>query len=102
EQAEQTVYGQLVGFKGTPYQHGGGLGSFFGALSRMAVPVIKSAAGHVGKQGLAAGAHIAGDLAQGRPIRKSLEEHGQWALSSLAHKASDALEQQAGKANSEG
>uniref|UniRef100_A0A915KFH6 Uncharacterized protein n=1 Tax=Romanomermis culicivorax TaxID=13658 RepID=A0A915KFH6_ROMCU len=63
----------------------------------MAVPVIKSAAGHIGKQALATGAHIAGDLAQGRPIVESLEEHGRSALSTLAHKAGHALQRQTGE-----
>jgi len=40
-QALQTRFG-MEGYRGTPYQRGAGLGSFFKALFRMAVPVIKS------------------------------------------------------------
>jgi hypothetical protein len=66
-QASQVGYG-IHGFHGTPYQRGAGLGSFFRSLFRMAMPIIKSAAGKVGQQALATGAEIAGDLSRGRPL----------------------------------
>ena len=60
-QAFQTGFG-IEGYRGTPYQRGAGLGSFFRALFRMAVPLIKSAGKQVGKHALSAGANVMADL----------------------------------------
>lgn len=92
EQVEQTGYG-LAGFKGSQYQRGAGVGSFFRSLFRMAVPFIKSAASKVGKQTLATGANIAADVVKGRPVLESLEEHGREGASNLLKDVSARLHQ---------
>jgi hypothetical protein len=85
-QAGQTGYGFSTGFRGTPYQRGAGLGSFFRSLFRMAVPVIKSAAGHIGRQALSSGADIAHDILKGRPIGEAVEEHALAGVNELVGK----------------
>ena len=92
DQADQAGYG-FAGFRGMPYQRGAGLGSFFRSLFRMAVPVIKRAASSIGKQALASGANIAADLAEGRPVLESLEEHGRHGASTLLRKAGEHLQE---------
>lgn len=92
DQVSQVGYGSVVGFKGMPYQRGAGLGSFFRSLFRMAVPLFKSAAKTVGKQALASGAHVVADLAHGRPIIQSLEDHGREGASNLFKQAEEALQ----------
>lgn len=72
---DQSGYG-LPGFVGLPYQRGYGIGSFFRGLFRMAVPVLKKVAKIVGKQALAAGANIAGDVLRGQDFKESLKTHG--------------------------
>lgn len=91
DQANQTGYG-LEGFRGSPYQRGGGLGSFFRSLFRMAVPVFKSAASHVGKQALSSGANLATDLANGRHFVEALEDHAKQGAAELLNKANSALQ----------
>ncbi len=90
-QASQVGYG-MVGFRGTPYQRGAGLGSFFRSLFRMAIPIIKSVGSRVGKQALSTGAHVAADVLHGRPIGQALEEHGKAGASNLLKQAGDALQ----------
>lgn len=94
-QATQTGYG-LPGFRGSPYQRGAGLGSFFRSLFRMAVPVLKTVGKKVGQQALASGANIASDLLQGRSVGEALEEHGKAGASKLLRQAGDALGGQKG------
>lgn len=95
-QAEQTGYG-VIGFRGTPYQRGGGLGSFFRSLFRMAVPVIKSVATHVGEQALSSGTDIAQDVLRGKPLSAAFEEHGREGVAKLLDKTSGALRRQTGR-----
>jgi hypothetical protein len=92
DQASQVGYG-LDGFHGSRYQRGAGLGSFFRSLFRMAVPVFKSAASHVGKQALSTGASIASDLVNGRSLGEAAEEHGRTGVTNLLNEASRALQQ---------
>lgn len=95
-QASQVGYG-MVGFKGTPYQRGAGLGSFFRSLFRMALPIFRSAATTVGKQALVSGSQVATDVLHGRPALNSLENRGKEGLANLMKKAGDALQQQQGR-----
>jgi len=90
-QAEQVGYG-FSGFKGTPYQRGAGLGSFFRSLFRMAVPLLRSTASHVGKQALATGANIAHDVSEGRSINESFKEHARRGVAKLAKTAIEKLD----------
>ena len=98
-QAKQSGHG-LSGFEGAPYQRGYGLGSFFRGLLRMIVPVAKSvgksAIKAVGKEALAAGANITGDLVRGRTFKDSVKEHGRKAAGNLLTKAGTKVKGQAG------
>jgi len=76
----------LPGYGGNPYQRGGGLGSFFRGLFRMAMPVIKKAAKAVGKQALKTGVSVLADVARGQEVLPSLETHGREAVATLADK----------------
>jgi len=90
-QALQTGFG-MEGYRGTPYQRGAGLGSFFKALFRMAVPVMKSAGKQVGKHALSAGANIMADLAKGEPVLESMKKHSRFEASKLLNEAGQALQ----------
>jgi hypothetical protein len=81
------------GYKG--YQRGAGLGNFFASLFRRALPFLKTAAKAVGKQALSTGAHIAGDMAQGRDWKEALAAHGKTGASNLFHQAGDAVADEA-------
>lgn len=96
DQASQVGYG-MIGFKGTPYQRGAGLGSFFRSLFRMALPLFKSAATTVGRQALASGANMATDVLQGKPALRSLEDRGREGLASLMKKAGESIQPQLGR-----
>lgn len=72
-QAMQTGYG-IQGYRGTPYQRGAGLGSFFKSLFRMAVPVLKNIGRKVGQQALHAGADLLTDVAHGKPVIASAKK----------------------------
>ncbi len=91
-QALQTGFG-MDGYKGTPYQRGAGLGSFFKALFRMAIPVIRSAGKQVGKHALTAGANIMTDLVKGQPVLDSVKKHSRAETSKLFGEASQALQE---------
>ena len=94
-QAGQTGHGDLGGFQGMPYQRGHGLGSFFARLFRTILPVAKrvgkSALKTVGKEALAMGANVAGDLVKGRQFGEAMEEHGREAASNVLNKASASI-----------
>lgn len=92
-QAEQTGYG----FKGNPYQRGGGLGNFFRSLFRMAIPAIRSVAAHVGQQAITSGSDIAQDVLKGKPLSEALEQHGKEGVAKLMESASNALRKQTGR-----
>lgn len=90
-QALQTGYG-IEGYRGTPYQRGAGLGSFFKALFRMAVPVIKSVSKQVGKHALSAGANVMSDLVRGEPVYESVKKHSRAETSKLLKEAGQHLQ----------
>ena len=52
------------------------------------LPVLKKVGKAVGKQALATGADIMADVARGRNIKESAEEHGRAGLANLAEGAS--------------
>lgn len=97
DQANQTGYGDAGYYRGSPYQRGGGLGSFFRSLFRMAVPAIKTAATHIGRQALNSGVDIAQDVLRGKPIESAVHEHGREGISKLIESASNALRGQSGR-----
>ena len=86
DQAVKSGHG-IPGFEGIPYQRGGGLGNFLGRLFRSVLPVLKKVGKAVGKQALATGADIMADVARGRNIKESAQEHGRAGLADLADKA---------------
>lgn len=90
-QALQTGFG-IEGYHGTPYQRGAGLGSFFKALFRMAVPVFKSVGKQVGKHALSAGANVMSDVVKGQPIFESMKKHSRAETSKLLNEAGQALQ----------
>jgi hypothetical protein len=81
-----------AGFRGSQYQRGGGLGSFFRSIFRAILPVAKTAGKAIGKKALKAGADIASDLVAGRNFKDSLENHGRRATSELLKNASENLQ----------
>lgn len=91
-QAAQSGHG-IPGFAGAAYQRGGGIGNFLGRLFRFILPVAKTAAKAVGKQALASGAEIVGDVARGRNFAESAKEHGRDALGALADKTGAYMKQ---------
>ena len=91
-QALQTGFG-IEAYRGTPYQRGAGLGSFFRALFRMAVPVIKSVGKQAGKHALSAGANVMADLVKGQPVIESMKKHSRAETSRLLAEAGQALQE---------
>jgi hypothetical protein len=74
-QALQSGHG-LVGYRGTPYQRGSGIGSLLGGLVRSFLPIAKTVGKTVGKQVLRTGAEVAADALSGRNIGEALEDRG--------------------------
>lgn len=64
--------GNLPVFRGSSFQRGYGLGSFFKSLARSAIPLLKKGAKTVGKALLNTGADIAKDIASGNNLQESL------------------------------
>jgi len=91
-QALQTGYG-TEGYRGTPYQRGAGLGSFFRALFRMAVPVMKNVEKHVGKHALSAGANVMADIVKGQLLFDSMKRHSKSETSKLFTETGQALQE---------
>jgi hypothetical protein len=58
----------------------------------MAVPIIKSVGRQVGQHAITAGAHIASDYVQGKPLFESAKKHSKAEASRLLQEASDALQ----------
>jgi hypothetical protein len=100
-QAGQVGHGNLGGFQGIPYQRGHGLGSFFARLFRTILPVVKrvgkSALKTVGKEALAMGANVAGDMVRGRDFGQAMEEHGRESAGRLIDQASTAVRKSKGQ-----
>jgi hypothetical protein len=94
-QAGQVGHGGLGGFQGIPYQRGHGLGSFFARLFRAIMPVAKrvgkSALKTVGKEALAMGANVAGDVVKGKHFEEAMETHGRQAAGNILDKASASI-----------
>ena len=67
-----TQWGGAAYFEGFPYQRGAGIGSIFGGLFRFLLPMLKTAGKEIGREGLAVGARVLGDLAQGKNLRHSV------------------------------
>ncbi|KAH7726465.1 hypothetical protein AAVH_05856 [Aphelenchoides avenae] len=102
-------------FAGFPYQRGAGIGTVFGTIFRFLLPLIKSAGREIGREGLATGARILGNLAEGKATRHAVVEETaeglknlinrsdpQAALRTLVDKAQARLQQQRGSGRKRG
>lgn len=59
-------------FVGVPYQRGAGLGTVFRSIFRFLLPALKSAGRELGREGLATGARVLGNMAQGQNLRSAV------------------------------
>ena len=71
---QQAGHGLPV-FAGASFQRGHGLGSLFGGLVRMAMPLLKTGAKRLGKEALKAGVGVAGDVLSGQNVKTSMKRH---------------------------
>ena len=76
----------MVGYRGSAYQRGSGIGNLLGGLFRSFLPVAKSIGKTVGKQALKTGAEVAADALGGRDIGEAFEERGKAGASRLLAK----------------
>lgn len=91
-QALQTGFG-MEGYRGSPYQRGAGLGSFFKSLFRMAVPLFKSIGRKAGKQALYAGADLLTDVAHGKPVIESAKRQLKSSTAKVLKEVGDDLQE---------
>jgi hypothetical protein len=96
-QVGQSGHG-AIGFKGSAYQRGGGIGSLLGGLLRSFLPIAKTIGKTVGKQALKTGVEIASDTLQGENIVESLDKRGRAAASRLIVKGVRSLDKPKPKA----
>jgi len=61
-------------YVGRPYQRGAGIGAVLGGIFRFLLPVLKGVGRELGREGLAVGSKVLGDVAQGKALRDSLIE----------------------------
>lgn len=74
-------------FVGRPYQRGAGLGTVFSSLFRFLLPVFKAAGRELGKEGLAAGSRILGNVAEGKNLRSAVVDETATGLRNLVGRA---------------
>jgi len=91
-QTVQTGHGML-GFHGTRYQRGAGIGNIFGGLLRTILPMVKSAGKAVGRQALKTGMNVASDVIGGRNIGESFDEHAKAGTQHLLNRGVEKLKQ---------
>jgi hypothetical protein len=61
-------------YVGRPYQRGAGIGAVLGGIFRFLLPVLKGVGRELGREGLAVGSKVLGEVAQGKALRDSLIE----------------------------
>jgi hypothetical protein len=90
--------GQINVYRGSSgLQRGhGGVGSWLRGLFRSVIPLFQSGAKVVGKQALASGASLLGDLAQDVPLKEALKHRLGEAGDTLKRKAVDKLHNMTG------
>lgn len=76
----------LLGYRGSTYQRGSGIGSLLGGLLKSFMPVAKTIGKTVGKQALRTGAEVAADALSGVDIGESLKQRGKIGASKLIAK----------------
>jgi hypothetical protein len=74
-------------FAGFPYQRGAGIGTVFGTIFRFLLPLIRSAGKEIGREGLATGARILGNLAEGKAARSAVVEETAEGLKNLINRS---------------
>ncbi|KAH7680351.1 hypothetical protein AAVH_41275 [Aphelenchoides avenae] len=74
-------------FAGFPYQRGAGIGTVFGTIFRFLLPLIKSAGREIGREGLATGARILGNLSEGKSTRNAVVEETAQGLKNLINRS---------------
>ncbi len=84
--AGQRGAGGIVGFAGSRYQQGAGVGNIFSGLFRTLLPVAKSIGKTVSHQALNMGAQIAADTLAGHNLVESLEQRGREGAAALLNK----------------
>ncbi len=78
--------GLAVGFRGTKYQRGSGIGNIFSSIFRTLLPLAKTVGKTVGRQALSTGAQVASDALAGHNIGDSLNQRGREAAGNLLRK----------------
>ncbi len=82
----------MVGFKGSAYQRGAGIGNLLGGLLRSFLPVAKSIGKSVGRQALRTGVEVASDALSGENIGQSIRNRGKAGANKLLTKGVRKLE----------
>lgn len=80
-------------FQGKPYMRGTGIGALFSSLYRFLLPIAKSIGKEVGREGLAVGSRILGDVAKGENPKAVISSHSREGVRNLIAKANDKLNQ---------
>jgi hypothetical protein len=86
----QTGKGYPV-FAGRRYQRGHGLGSIFGGLFKAAMPLLKKGAKILEREALKTGLTIAGDVVQGRNIKRAAKSRVKSTGENLLQQAMDTV-----------
>ena len=76
----------LLGFRGSQYQRGSGIGSLLGGLFRSILPIAKNVGKTVGKQALRTATEVASDALSGRDVGEALEERAKTGAKKLLRK----------------
>ena len=79
------------GFRGNPYQRGGGLGSIFRSIFRAILPIAKTAGKAVGRRMLKSGADVATDLLEGHNFKETIKHRGKQTAGDLLQSAADKM-----------
>lgn len=94
----QNYYNQQAGtgyvdvYRGAAYQKGHGVSSFFKALFRQVMPLVKQGAQAVRKEALKSGVSVLSDVTQNKPFKQSVNQRLEDAKQNLKRKASQKLQ----------
>lgn len=76
-----------VPFRRGNFQQGAGLGSILTSAARYLIPIAIDTGKQIGQEGLAFGSRVLGKLAEGEPLKTTLQQEGKKSLRNLAQKA---------------
>ena len=88
---KQQIGSGLVGYSGSRFQRGAGIGNLFSGLMKAILPMAKTAGRAIGKQALVTGVNVANDALQGRNVKEALEQHGKRGAASLLRRGARKL-----------